>query len=340
MDAVVAVRLKVLRLAVCSGLLSAMALCPRLWTSDRSFPTISALPIGPLPSWLTLALTGGFVVSLLTVAIGKWQRESIILALGTALLLVLFDVNRLQPWMFQYLLLLFALLAKPSLAWRYCGLIVACTYFWSGLQKVNLAFGNEIFPWLISSSVGTPLLGLTAALLEGAIGVLLLVPRGRKVALAGAVVLHLFVLMLLGPLGHNFNAVVWPWNFCLPAISAALFFRNDEPLFPEVLQRAVGRTLFVLVAVLPGLSLFGLWDDNLSSSLYSGRVRNALLKVPPGHDPDGIVDVTAWALEDLGVPPYPAIRVYRSLAQKIPGAKLFVSDRTLWGGAGKNFSVP
>ena len=332
--------MKVVRLAVCAGLLSAMALCPRLWTSERSFPTIPALPLATVPGWLALTLTAGFVVALVAVATGKWQRAPMIVALGTALLLVLFDINRLQPWMFQYFLVLSALLAKPSLAWRYCGLIVACTYFWSGIQKLNMAFGNEVFPWLVSSSVGAPMVGLAAALLECAIGMLLLKPRTRTVALAGAAGLHLFILVLLGPLGHNFNAVVWPWNMCLPVIGASLFFRNNEPLFPGVLQHAAGKMLFMLVAVLPGLSVFGLWDDNLSSSLYSGRVRNALLKVPPGHDPDGIVDVTAWALEDLGVPPYPAIRVYRSLAQKIPGAKLFVSDRTLWGGAGKNFSVP
>jgi hypothetical protein len=105
--------------------------------------------------------------------------------------------------------------------------------------------------------------------------------------------------------------------------------------------------MIVVAGILPGLSLFGWWDDHLSSSLYSGRTRDALLKlnspVPATlgiaesaitrQDGAALVDVTAWAFADLAVPPYPAPRVYVKIAEAVPGSTLFIRERTLVGGA-------
>ncbi|HKY44373.1 MAG TPA: hypothetical protein VJM50_14900, partial [Pyrinomonadaceae bacterium] len=67
-------------------------------------------------------------------------------------LLSLFDQTRWQPWFYQ---LIFMLLGLGLFAWKrperknnavalnVCRLIILCTYFWSGLQKLNVTFIRE-----------------------------------------------------------------------------------------------------------------------------------------------------------------------------------------------------
>ena len=62
---------------------------------------------------------------------------------------------RWQPWFYQYFFMLAALgfyaWKKPEaknnrVALDCCALIVVCTYFWSGIQKLNASFIHEVWP--------------------------------------------------------------------------------------------------------------------------------------------------------------------------------------------------
>jgi hypothetical protein len=174
-----------------------------------------------------------------------------------------------------------------------CRLIVAATYFWSGLQKANAGFFEVTYPWLVEPLsawlpdwAGSALLSGAYAVpvVEAVIGLGLLTRRFRKPAVVGALLMHAFIMLSVGPLGHDHNTVVWPWNFAMSAFVVILFWRApDEPSPSTILVPSrsfspgsvLRATVLVLFAFMPLFSFFGLWDSYLSSSLYSGASKRA-----------------------------------------------------------------
>ncbi|RYG33441.1 DoxX family membrane protein, partial [bacterium] len=267
-------------------------------------------------------------------------------------LLALFDINRMQPWFYQSMLMFFGLgVTRRKDAWAICGFILSATYVWSGLQKVNASFAADVFPWLLKP------LGLEALqpfwwlapLLETSVGVLLIVPRTRRWGLAGAGAIHAFLLIALGPWGQSYNSVVWPWNVWMPLLAFVMFFRNPESLLPSAWRARRGKIVLVLVGALPFLSFFGRWDTYLSAALYSGRadqgyllfteegVRRLPAQVQPfvNRLPDRIgLDLFRWSMAEMNVPCYPEVRVYQAIGRKLEqtgvpadGMMLVVTDR-------------
>src|SRR5215203_1960461 len=166
--------------------------------------------------------------------------------------LVLQDQNRLQPWFYQYSFMLGAVglcnLGRLSAegALNTCRLIVAFTYFWSGLQKAQVSFAENVYPWLIEPLVSHLPSEAASALghgayavpvMETAIGLGLLVRPLRKPAVVAAILMHAFILFSLGPWGHDWNSVVWPWNLAMVAFDIILFWRApDNPSLLAVLR--------------------------------------------------------------------------------------------------------
>lgn len=329
------------------ALIAQGALCHRLWLTGRTFPAIpviSGLPTlsDSLTVWLSILLVGA-IGAFVAMPRSRWP---VFAALGTAGVLVLFDIDRLQPWLYFDAWLLLAFTGKdPKTLVR---VLVVTLYFWSGIQKLNLGFATRVFPAMLHP------LGLDRAapiwflvpLAEIAIAFLLFVPRTRFYGICLAVLIHGLTLVDLASLGRDANSVVWPWNFEMPVLAFAVFFRNDEPLFPAAWSSGLGKAALAITGIMPALSFFGWWDDYLSASLYSGTSADAFLlfseagaaKIPPNiqpyiqRRPDRIgIDVTRWALTDLNVPPYPEIRVYRALARRLaiapPDMTLLVVER-------------
>ncbi|MDR3700881.1 MAG: hypothetical protein P4L56_14645 [Candidatus Sulfopaludibacter sp.] len=120
-------------------------------------------------------------------------------------------------------------LLRPESALQTCRLIVAATYFWSGLAKLNPNFFAVVFPSLFTTFVAAvpPLishLAFLAPMVECGAGIGLLTTRFRSPALFCAAGTHGFILLAIGPLGSRFNAVVWPWNLAMIAVLFVLFF--------------------------------------------------------------------------------------------------------------------
>jgi hypothetical protein len=81
-------------------------------------------------------------------------------------------------------------------------------------------------------------------------------PRGCE-AVYPAPLLHLWILATFGPLGLNWNNLVWPWIATM-AVFDVLLLSQDV--------RGLGHGASVaLFAVLPALSVFNLWDSYPSS---------------------------------------------------------------------------
>ena len=207
------------------------------------------------------------------------------------------DQTRWQPWVFQYS---FLLAAVALYSWNSADvdgerrslniarLIVASSYIFSGLQKMNLNFVENDFPWIVQpvTSVFPSAVnflhgfGMAVPFVQFAFGIGLLTRRYRRAALALAVAMHLFILAMFGPAGLDWNNIVWPWTAVMAIFDLLLFSNTSEFSWREIVwsrRDPCHVAAVVLFMMLPGLSFFNLWDSYLSSALYSGNLTEANL---------------------------------------------------------------
>ena len=345
-------RIVLLRVTVIVGLLAGFALSPKLWVSSRLYPLTPVFSfLKPLPFPWDYVLFFGLIA--LLIAVGIKPRKEVLIALFVLLALVaLQDQSRWQPWFYQYVVMLLAIALAGSegqaAALNTCCLIVAATYIWSGLAKLNPNFMGNTFPWLMGPFIGAwpaPAqwlarhLALAAALAECGAGFGLLIRRWRIAALFCAISMHVFILIAIGPMGQRFNIVVWPWNLAMIAFLLILFFRRAEDPTPLDIVWGSGfafqKVVLILFGVMPALSSVNLWDHYLSSALYSGNRTSGIIYVSDDvfdRLPDTIedqvyedtpgrneLDINDWSFGEMNVPSYPEIRIYRNVAKRICG---------------------
>lgn len=340
MDSYTLRSLSLMRWLLAAAIIAGLALSPGLWGISRSYPLSPVLPFLPLtPLAWEMALFPLLFASIFAFALmgRRWIGWMFV---GIFVAAVLLDINRLQPWIYQYLLLLLGVLlipAQAASAWRF---VLGCTYLWSGLLKLNPIFLSQVAPWMLQPFIGIPPgsdlafgIGLAMALLEAAAGIALFFSRSVRVGAYGAIAIHLFILACIGPFGHSWNSVVWPWNVAMIAILMILFIVPSAPvssLLP-VIRRSYGLALVGLVGLLPSLGAFGWWDSYLSFALYSANVDQSVVVIreediallPPDAQgglglplPQGrSIELTPWAMADLNVPPYPEVRAHRFVLQ-------------------------
>jgi hypothetical protein len=336
-----------LKITIALALSLGFILSWRLWISSRLFPLCpvsDSLPGIPFPFdyiWFVLLLA-----LLLSISYIACPRRLILAFLALAVLLSLFDQMRWQPWFYQYI---FMLAALGFYAWRkpenksnrvplnVCRLIIVCTYFWSGLQKLNVNFIREVWPDMTGPLLRwlphlPPFLILILPLLEICIGLGLLARRFRNLSVILAVATHIVILLLLISTGEN--TVVWPWNIAMIFFVVVLFWQDNETSSRKILipKNAFHVLVLILFGVLPALSSIELWDSYLSSALYSGNTDQAIIYVSPyivGLLPATIhsyiwqntepffLDINRWAYGELNVPVYPETRVYLKVARQI-----------------------
>ena len=371
------------------GLIASMP----VWFNTRTFPLLPIVNGFPtLPAPLDKCL---FVVMLTSlVAAVRFYRPAIIFFLVTSFFAYCGDQNRGQPWLYMYwVMLLLSLFPSPS-ALAACRCAISVIYIWSGIQKMNARFFAVTPEWFVAPAanwhlpqVAIDLLKLSvksAPFVELAIGLLLWFPQLRRVAFIAVILTHAFALLFLGPLGHNYNWVVWPWNLAMIALVLGLFARGKlfekqtsstveagklkpaerskkthkpthSPIFAgfmeafgDLRRSRPALCVIALFALLPVLSYSGRWDSYFSFSLYSENLavanifvsesfrdnlpphlKNYAQKFPQVYDPQHqgpyTFSFTAWAYEEMHVPPISEPRnfenVYRTLLPyaKTPG---------------------
>jgi hypothetical protein len=345
-------KIALLRIGVILGLLAGFALSHKLWLSSRFYPLTPVWSfVKPLASPGDSILFYTLIVLLIAAAIMP-RREVLIAIFALFVLLVFQDQSRLQPWFYQYALMLLAIAlagsTRPEAALNTCCLIVASTYIWSGLAKLNPIFIGETLPFLIKPFTGSGTgalqwlvrpLAFLAPLLECGLGIGLLTRRFRAPAVFCAIAMHTFILGAIGPLGHGLNAVVWPWNVAMIAFLLILFVKRKEQPAPRdiIWGRAFAfqKIALVLFGLMPLLSFFNLWDHYLSSALYSGNRNSGLIYLSDAafeRLPDTIedyvteggrdrneLDIFDWSIGELNVPSYPEVRIYKNVARAICG---------------------
>lgn len=320
------------------GVLSGIFYSFPAWLNlNREYPLLPLFdwwPCAPKP--YDLLLIGLLVISALTrIFLNKAKWISWIV-LGLGLFIALADQTRWQPWFYQYMVML-GLLAAAGInrsreSLDACCIVMSFTYFWSGLQKLNTAFCVALVPWLfrVQPELGY-VIGIPSALIETAFGVLLLIPKTRKLACAAVCIMHLTLLELL--YSHSWNSAVWPWNILMCALAISLFWFNKDSSLKQILNPGKSAQKWVAIAlfgVLPLFNFFGLWDAYLSLALYSGNTLRANLLVtreqynrlgpaakrsttPSGEGYE--IDIYDWCLAELNVASYPEARAYQKLAR-------------------------
>ena len=142
-------------LAFCIGLSMSSA----LWIGPRSYPPT---PVSPMLPAVDGVVACGLYVTLFVLAavafVAPKPRWFVAAFLAVIAAFCLTDQTRWQPWVFQYS---FLLAAAAQYSWNSADvegerrtlniarLIVAGTYIFSGLQKINLNFMENDFPWLV-----------------------------------------------------------------------------------------------------------------------------------------------------------------------------------------------
>lgn len=351
-------RLKFLRIAVCLALLVGIVCSHQMWFPvNRSFPRVPF--IFDLPEsfvsvfeWLFSLI---LVISLVSIVFLRRQEIFLLVAVASLFLLVFFDYSRLQPWTYQYLLLLAVFYRHDwqsddeSAAIETLGcaqIIVAGLYVWSGAQKMNFTFSHETLPLLLAPvqnafpTVQLPLvfIGSGIALTEVFIGCGLLVRRTRNFAVCAAIATHAVILGLL--IAKNFNSIVWIWNAALMLIIVVSFWWSDVSL-PQIFtawktenrNAKAAKSLTAAGVLLPVLSFWGWWDLYLSGALYSGNTPTAVVRIDEGvlerlpeaarqnvfatKSGERILPLFEWAMTDLNVPVYPERRVFKQAARSV-----------------------
>jgi hypothetical protein len=340
-------RLFRLRAVIAAGLIAGLLLSPKLWVSTRFYPLTPVMQfLKPLPYPFDYAVYILLLALLAVTAVAPhlssarwWMTASVLLVAA----LCAQDQSRLQPWCYQYAFMLIggACFSRPNAeaSLNVCRLIVAAIYFWSGAQKLNPYFAAGTFTWLAHPlAAHFPALAIKAGYaapfieMAGAIG--LLTRKFRTPAMAVLIAMHACILLAIGPLGHSFNTVVWPWNIAM-IVFLPLLFRHTEARAREILwgPARFQRLAFVLFGLAPVLSFFNLWDSYLSAALYSGNKNLGAIYMTEAvadHLPDSVDDdviqeadgldkllVNDWSFDELNAPAYPEIRIYKSAARKL-----------------------
>jgi hypothetical protein len=298
-----------------------MIACAPLWTNEHAFPQLPIVPGFPiLHAPLDKILFGAMLLAL--VAAAWFYREAVGFFLAASLFLYCEDENRGQPWLYMYWVMLLLTLFSEKTAIAACRCGMSIVYIWSGIQKCNRRF-FEVQPtffvepmtyWHLPKFI----LGLmgwavaAAPFIEMGIGVALWVPRLRLTALIAAIAVHGYSLLVLGPLGHNYNWVVWPWNVAMPLLLWVLFAKGDywqqravQPVpaqnnkakaaarpqkkaasdpasdgnlkqaLAELMRSKLALLIIACYALLPILSFYGKWDAYFSFALYSENPASA-----------------------------------------------------------------
>ena len=284
------------------------------------------LPLLPLPAVATgVALLAALALCLYAPLAG-WCAYVVVLVYA-----VLTDQTRLQP---EFLTFAFFLAAGlPGAA----GLTLARVYLitlwlYAGLHKLlSVDFMTQSDTWMLRAMAGDPAPWVRAVFpwtivgAEIGIALLALLPRTRRLAAIGALLLHGGILLSLMRAG--WNPSVWPWNLLCAVAGFFLLVPWRRSLVEEWRAATPGLRVAMLVLAIYPLGFYaGVVDTYLSHSLYAqdqprGYVCNLTGEVEPVRPglgntitythPDGPFECREIFVSDvLGVPMPPLHRLY------------------------------
>lgn len=318
------------------------------------FPVSNLYPSVPVFEFLsTLPKTINYFISSLFIALlfistsPKFRVRGIIPASLVVLILALsLDYLRIQPWVFYYFFVILTYVVYPvnreSEILDVIRIILACIYFWSGVQKLNFTFLFDTYPWLIDPLTSFFSENLASILVKTALfapateiicGIGLFFPKTQKKSMYILVFMHAFILLMLGPIGHNSNTVIWTWNISFAIILILLFQPETDfsiKSFFSTKKKFYKSFIVILFGVLPVLSFFNLWPMYFSSALYSSNLVKSEIFLPEllknqlteqvqnriNDQTNGLI-LNSWTQNELNVASYPSSQVHKKAFESL-----------------------
>ncbi|WP_300354433.1 hypothetical protein [Chryseobacterium sp.] len=210
-------------------------------------------------------------------------------------------------------------------------------YLFSGLHKFNRSFlstfwMDEILKDFFGLSLEIILkfklffAGLLIPVIEVLLAISLLVSKSKRKISLLLIIMHICILILIGPFGLNYNSVIWFWNFTLIFILFLLYALPVEKTDSKMILN--NSYWLILWFIMPIFSFFGNWYQYFSFNLYSGKgyqmyicVNNDNYELKPYLEPvDGklckdkpYLNLQNWAMSEIKSAPFPDIEVYQKI---------------------------
>ncbi len=329
-----------------------------LWFRGGLFPKVPFVPVcGRIEIELGAVLIGSLFAATAASSLGLIKRSvsarrstSVAQAIAVACFVVLVsgDQHRFQPWVYQYVMTIAAIMIVPGeRGERLCRLFMIALYLHSGLSKLDVSFRDEmggVFLDRTFAAVGVDATswprGVRSAAIwfapafEIAIGLALARGRTRTIGAVGAIALHGTLLYVLGPRGLDHSAGVLAWNAAVAVEVAVLFLgaagRNRHNLINNhddtrddnsFVQKAFSFVFIFLIFIAPCGERAGLFDTWPSFGLYASHAERTIVLI---------------AVEDLVEYPESIVRHTKAVAG-IPGR--LVLDLTAWSRAERDAPV-
>jgi hypothetical protein len=341
------IALRVIALSISSALI----ISSNVWVStDRTFPEV--------PVFFQLPQSTSFLLYILLffscLLLFRYQKAGAGLFICAYLILLVGDLTRGQPWCYQYLLMFLCIFfILPSGKKECCvkdiqqilvlwQLITSGIYFWSGIHKINIYFVLETFPWMtqifLKNYPGSFTLlflsGMLAPFIEAGAGVGLLFSKTKNISILLLILMHGFILFFIGPLGLQWNQVVWPWNITMMLLLPIIFYEKNRDIVSIFSfareRRVIFYTILLLSFCMPFLSFYRVWPAYFSWALYSNDTYDALIAVPQKESeiiPEALkkfakeefqngqpiytLSINEWSINTLGVPVPPELYIYK-----------------------------
>lgn len=343
-----------------TGHLALIAATWPLWIPQTRFPQvplISAAATVPGPAeWGLLGVLLAALVGMLLMAAPAIGRFSSLLAGITSLILICIDQHRLQPWTWQFIILTVVVAAADGTTarsgWRW---LVISIYAWSAWSKWDHGFfvghGRFLLDGMCKGFRFIPdthawpedLLSIATIAIpsfEFLIAIGLIWHRTRSLALIGSFIMHLLLLLALGPFGHGHKPGVLVWNLFFLAQNF-LLFRPQPVSLPRVSPNAttpanrngnrLARFAVIAAIVWPSFESLGFCDHWPAWAVYAAKPErvtvfihadelfklqqdsqfNPLKHVQEPHvafDDWHALRIDRWSLDALSVPIYPQDR--------------------------------
>ena len=317
----------------------------KTWIADRIYPVIPPFDfLKNIPDYfhLILFVIGLFILLLiLFFKINKWL---LILFFLFETMSCLLDTVRWQPWEYMYLCMLLVVItnfSKPKNIVFLFHLLFVATYLFGGLHKLNRDFLSSAWMnMILKDFFGLSLefilkfklffVGLLIPIAEILLAVFLFFLKSKKIISYLLIVMHLIILIIIGPFGLDYNSVIWFWNLAIIFILLILYalpIKNVER--KTLLSNSYWLVLWFLM---PILSFFGYWYYTFSFRLFSGKadqlyicVKNQNKELEPyleaqnskfcGDKP--YVIVQNWAMSEIKSGPFPENDIYRKIGIEI-----------------------
>ena len=243
----------------------------RLWFGQSDFPAIAAIATGiagTAPRAFSAAVFLVVCLALTRCSFGEWKAKEAVPRNSTRFFLVcsltlgascvILNLHCLQAWHWLFLLICLIRLGPEDLQLTLLRTTLASIYVFAALSRMGFdstgGITVQIVQWWCDTIGHHPvpaqktLLCYATTGFELACGLLLWLPRTRRLGACMAMLLHAGLLISLGPWGLNHNPAVLMWNCWFLTALPEVFWK------PAAGRMTVTRAAAGMIAMMPGIA--------------------------------------------------------------------------------------